>query len=63
MSGRSVVGEHHGASSLTPKNSAERLVAAVIWSGWPSPEHRRHGQPIFLHLQDLWYYTDFKGAV
>ena len=29
---RSVVGERHGASSLTARNSAERLVASVIWS-------------------------------
>ena len=30
--GRTVVGDRHGAKSLTARNSVGRLVASVIWS-------------------------------
>ena len=47
------------------RNSAERLVASVIWSREDPrfPGHRQHGQPTFQHPLQVWCYADYKGVV
>ena len=48
--GRTVVGERYGASSLTVRNSVERLERDKEPRGSPFSGHRLHGQPTLLHL-------------
>ena len=45
-----VVGERHGASSLTAKNSAERLERDKEPRESPFSGHCLHGQPTLLHV-------------